>query len=519
MENSFKIQVGAEIPDTDLVVEEIVAHTKTSSLYRVRSRSIKREFCAKIVSTEGNSARWRREVQALSALHHPNIVKLFRCVALPDHLAIVLEWVDGLNLAHLVRSEGPLAPSVVIEIGKQLAGALQAVHAADLVHRGIKPSNVMMFLLPNGDYFAKLLDFGVTKPMIGSQRSSGFVGSPAFAAPEQIREEEVDARTDIYQLGCVLFYALTGEPPFRGASPIDTMNAHLFQAVPRPSGLISRIRRWGLDDVVMQMLAKDPNERPQTASQVLAMLTNDANHGKPGSTDVGNNPRRTGAAVTVIGPDQSIVTARGNRIAVRTQSRSVFLDVGERQVSAVHAEVGRVLFGTAHGKVGFVDVSSGSCHERFQTARGVPIASVCTMRDTVLAVDDAGQIYRSASEGEYDVLRLGVTASSVAASQQSDTLALQVGPRQVRLYSGQVNLVEQGRVHTDFDVVQSALAPDGYVLALIGNSAMWIVSALDGSVLHRIKSKIGYANVTFSGPTLIGLERGTQRTHAVYEAY
>ena len=212
-------------------------------------------FPASMPDAERHSAQARvtREARAAARLNHPGVVTLYDVVTHQGGVFIVMELVEAPTLADLVRVEGPLPPERVAEIGSQLASALEAAHRSGIVHREVKPDNV---LVPQAG--AKLADFGVAS-LAGDPRltTTGVViGSPAYMAPEQAQGEPIGPPADFWALGATLYFAVEGQPPFDNGSSMATLAAVVNEA-PRP------MRRAGpLAPLIAALLAKDPQARP-----------------------------------------------------------------------------------------------------------------------------------------------------------------------------------------------------------------------------------------------------------------
>jgi eukaryotic-like serine/threonine-protein kinase len=209
-------------------------------------------------------ARVLREARAAARLNHPGVVTLYDVLQDRGGTFIVMELVKAPTLADLVRAEGPLPPERVAELGGQLAGALEAAHAAGIVHRDVKPANVMV--PPRG--MAKLADFGIASLQGDPQlTSTGLViGSPAYMAPEQARGEASGPPVDFWALGATMFYAVEGEPPFDRGTSIATLAAVVNDPPRTP-------RRAGpLGPLITALLAKDPESRP-SGPEVRAELS------------------------------------------------------------------------------------------------------------------------------------------------------------------------------------------------------------------------------------------------------
>ncbi len=217
-------------------------------------------------------ARFEREVRATAGLSHWNTVEIFDYGRTEDGtFYYVMEYLPGFSLSELVERYGPLPAARVIYLLRQTCDALREAHAAGLIHRDIKPGNI--FAAQRGGIYdvAKLLDFGLAKPLISSDpiqltQDGAITGSPLYMSPEQaLGENEADARGDIYSLGAVAYYLLTGRPPFDGDKPMRVLLAHAHDEVVMPSQIRSDIPD-DLEQVVMRCLAKLPDDRYQNVA-------------------------------------------------------------------------------------------------------------------------------------------------------------------------------------------------------------------------------------------------------------
>jgi len=243
-------------------------------VYLAEHQLLKRACAVKLIRASAGLdpralARFEREVRITATLSHPNTVEIFDYGRTEDGTYYyVMEYLPGLSLADLVEQYGPLPPERVIYLLRQVCLALQEAHGAGLIHRDIKPSNIFAARRGGQDDVAKLLDFGLVRPVeaVGSAESTamGPVGTPAFMSPEQVMgESEVDARSDIYSLGAVAYYLLSGRPPFQQRSGIGTLIAQVRDPVVRLSELRVDIPA-DLERAVLWCLAKQPVERPAT---------------------------------------------------------------------------------------------------------------------------------------------------------------------------------------------------------------------------------------------------------------
>jgi serine/threonine-protein kinase len=242
-------------------------------VYRGVDRQLRRPVAVKVLAAPFDRdrsfvERFRREARAAAGLSHPNIVAVFDSGSDDGTHFIVTELVEGETLADRLRRDGPMPPEETVAVAVDIARALAAAHDRRLIHRDIKPGNVM--LLPDGR--VKVVDFGIARAA-GSDTLTGtgvVLGSTAYLSPEQAGGQPVDERADLYALGCVLYEMLTGHVPFRADTPIATMYRHVNEDAPLPS-TISPVQPE-LEDVVMRCLEKDPKRRFASAAELEAAL-------------------------------------------------------------------------------------------------------------------------------------------------------------------------------------------------------------------------------------------------------
>ena len=223
--------------------------------------------------------RFQREQRMAAAIEHPNVVPVHAVGEEDGELYLAMRYVRGTDLHALIRREGPLEAARAAAIVGQVAAALDAAHAAALVHRDVKPANVLVAGRREEER-AYLSDFGLSRLQASDTRlthTGGWIGTTDFTSPEQLRGERVDARADVYSLGCVLFAALTGEPPFVRETVPATILAHLGDAPPRPSEIGAP---KGFDRVIERSLAKDAADRYPSAGD-LARAADAAARGEP----------------------------------------------------------------------------------------------------------------------------------------------------------------------------------------------------------------------------------------------
>ncbi len=243
----------------------------TSVVYRAEHVRLGRQAALKLLSPGLGDLdftdRFLRESRLAASLDHPSIVPVYDAGEEEGLLYIAMAYVEGTDLKALVTQEGPLPLRRALGIAGQVASALDAAHERGLVHRDVKPANILV----SPDDRAYLSDFGAVKELAsgGMTRTGSFVGTIEYCAPEQIEGGAVDARTDVYALGCVLWECLTGTPPFHRPTEVAVLNAHLHAEPPRLAREAPELPA-GLEPVLAKALAKDPLDRYGSCGAFLA---------------------------------------------------------------------------------------------------------------------------------------------------------------------------------------------------------------------------------------------------------
>jgi serine/threonine protein kinase/CheY-like chemotaxis protein len=255
-------------------IDELIARGGMSAIYRATHTALDRVVALKLLGREmakdhTTRQRFMNEWRMAAALRHPNILPVHDAGEIDGQLFLAMDLIEGGDLGNAIERHGALSPSRALPILDQTAQALDAAHAAGLVHRDVKPGNVLL----QGDH-AYLTDFGLSKLLGGGANLTApgrMVGTAEYLAPEQIRGEPVDARTDVYALGCVFFETLTGSSPFEVESDFTLMYAHLERPVPK---LTERkpLLPAAIDEVVARTMAKQPNDRYATAGEAVGAL-------------------------------------------------------------------------------------------------------------------------------------------------------------------------------------------------------------------------------------------------------
>ncbi len=259
---------------------EILGFGGMSEVHLARDTRLHRDVAVKVLRADlardpSFYLRFRREAQNAAALNHPAIVAVYDTGEadagngpLPF---IVMEYVDGITLRDIVHTDGPMAPKRAIEIIADACQALNFSHQHGIIHRDVKPANIMI----SKSGAVKVMDFGIARALADTGNSvtqtAAVIGTAQYLSPEQARGEKVDARSDVYSLGCVLYEIITGEPPFVGDSPVAVAYQHVREDPVPPSERHDGISP-GLDAVVLKALAKNPDNRYQTAAEMRTDL-------------------------------------------------------------------------------------------------------------------------------------------------------------------------------------------------------------------------------------------------------
>jgi len=325
--NQIFLERGHELVLAQYVLLERLGEGGMGQVYKARQRNLDRIVAIKLIRKKVLDhpkirARFEREIQLAAQLSHPNIVHAFDAEELDGTYFFVMEYVNGIDLSRLVKQRGPLPVAQACDYMRQSALGLQHAHERGMIHRDVKPANLLVTFGANGDGprsasgllrrpgasatlrppadpypwgLLKLLDLGLARGDEDREISSpkltqlgSVVGTPDFLAPEQARDSgETDVRSDLYSLGCTFYYVLCGQVPFPGGSATDKLIQHQY-AMPAAVEDVRRARLVGdtpisrgheatqvplpVRDLLQFLLAKDPDDRPQTAAEVAASL-------------------------------------------------------------------------------------------------------------------------------------------------------------------------------------------------------------------------------------------------------
>jgi serine/threonine protein kinase len=265
-------------------IGELLGYGGMAEVHKARDLRLGRDVAVKVLRSDlardpSFQNRFRREAQAAAGLNHPSIVGVYDTgedgdpAGVDDAVSpyIVMEFVEGRTLREVLKSEGPLPPRRAMEIVAEICAALDFSHRSGIVHRDVKPGNVMI----TDTGAVKVMDFGIARALADNAATvtatSAVIGTAQYLSPEQARGESVDARSDVYSTGCLLYELLVGHPPFTGDSPVAVAYQHVRENPRIPSSENPAIPP-ALDSIVMKSLAKNPLNRYQTAGEMRADL-------------------------------------------------------------------------------------------------------------------------------------------------------------------------------------------------------------------------------------------------------
>ncbi len=357
------------------VIEERAGAGGMAAVFRAHDRSTGKPVALKLLhgSTAEHETRFAREAELLARIVHPGIVGYVAHGTEDGSTWLAMRWVEGDTLSHLLRTRGVLGPEFSVELGIAIAEALGAAHAQGVVHRDLKPGNLM---IPHGESAGRvlLLDFGIARMVdaISPMTQPGvLVGTPGYVSPEQARAAPtIDARSDLFSLGCVLYACLTGKPPFRGQDLVAVLAKIVFQDTPRVREEARDVHPE-IDAVVAKLMAKEPAERypdARAAAEALRALRHVVQSERPSITTSSNSgissrEARLCSIVIVNGSAEWLPEARADALAIA-------------QRAGGHAE------GFAGGGLAVKFVSSASAAERALAAARCAL----TLRDRFLGI-------------------------------------------------------------------------------------------------------------------------------------
>jgi DNA-binding beta-propeller fold protein YncE len=393
-------------------IEELIGRGGMGVVYRAYDLRLKRPVALKLVAPalardERFRERFARESELVMSLEHPNVVPIYDAGEVDSHVYLAMRLVDGIDLGSLLKSEGALESARSAAICAQIAAALDAAHARGLVHRDVKPSNVLL----DASEHVYLADFGLTRSLDDEGGAAGedrSIGTPAYLAPEQLEGRPAAGRADVYSLGCLLYECLTGEPVFPRASRLAVAWAHLEDEPPRPSE-----RRPGLpeaiDAVVERALAKDPEDRFATCGDLVAAAREALGLGKVAASHRRRSLLLAGAiglAIAVAGVVLATTLDRGARnsaapplfarpnslarIDPATNEVSAVIDVGAHPVVVAAAAQSVWVYNKGDMSISEVDARTNRVLRTTPVSGTTPAECCSLFAGPVLAADASG---------------------------------------------------------------------------------------------------------------------------------
>lgn len=501
-----EIGIGSEF--VGYRIDGLIGRGGMGVVYRAFDLRLKRTVALKLIAPELSlDARFRerftREAELAISLEHPNVVPIHDAGDIDGRLYLAMRYVEGTDLRAILHAEGALDADRSLAVVRQVANALDAAHAKGLVHRDVKPSNVLL----DANEHVYLADFGLTRRLDEQSGSAGeqrFVGTPAYLAPEQIEGGLIDGRTDVYSLGCLLYECLTGETPFVRDSRLAVAWAHLEEEPPNASDRRPELPR-AIDAVLLGAMAKSPDERYRTCSAL-----SDAAGAAFGIRSRSRGPRRLvvaalGAAALAAaamafllrGGDVAPTVVPDSLVKVDLESGKVVDVVPVGRIPGDIAIVGRYVFAASEGdgtltrvdtrtgavvRSGKYDASGGLAAEG---AKRVWVASVgrgqVTLVDAaLLLVDPAG--------------RLSSRRVPLPRDATGTSLAVGGGALWIAAHTAAGGVVERWRLHPLGLQRTYRLGRYDYGNSVrFGYGAAWIALGAPADALLRIDARSGRA--------------------------
>ena len=388
---------GSEIAGFRL--EELLGRGGMGAVYRAEDMRLGRKVALKLLAPElAENTRFRerflRESQLAASLDHPHIVPIYAAGESAGKLYLAMRYVEGYDLRQLLAREGALERTRALGLLEQVADALDAAHERGLIHRDVKPGNILIAERAGREH-CYLSDFGLTKQTASISGLTGtgeLVGTIAYVSPEQIRGEVVDARADVYALGCVLYECLTGEQPFARESDVATLWAHVNEPAPHLATELG----GEIDRVLIRALAKAPADRQQTSGELIASARAALGmHGATTSAAPSRSVRRLGRLQVLIAAAAALGLAAAVALIVSLHGPDGITSIGPTSVGVIDPATNELiadipigftssLIAAGEGSIWILDDTRRTLTEidpktmRIVTARGIPTEGIPT---------------------------------------------------------------------------------------------------------------------------------------------
>ncbi len=274
--------VATDLPGDRYEILEYVNSGGSGAIYKGRHILLDKIVAIKMLNHESaeHLMRFQQEAKALAKLSHPNIIQVLEFGAnTKGEPYLVMDWFDGCSLKEHLAKLGPMPLSEAIPLLVKVARAIGAAHRQGILHRDIKPGNIMVARTRDGDLEAKLVDFGIAKDIgdkPSSTQSGAAIGTPLYMSPEQAGGKKISVQSDLYSFGCVMFEIFTGHPPFEAESTVEVLQKHRSEQPPKLKTKNKKVAvPPHIEDLIYSLLSKNPPERPMSADEVIAILESD----------------------------------------------------------------------------------------------------------------------------------------------------------------------------------------------------------------------------------------------------
>jgi YVTN family beta-propeller protein len=475
-------------------IDAVLGRGGMGVVYRAEDLRLGRNVALKLLPPELSEdqqfrERFLRESRLAASIEHTGVVPIYEAGEVGERLYIAMRYIEGRDLGAVVRQDGPMEPARAVTLVAQLADALQAAHAKGLIHRDVKPSNALVSADDAGEHIF-LTDFGITEDVSTPRKladSGVLAGTAGYMAPERIRGDSADARSDVYSLGCVLFECLTGQAPFARHQEVATIYAHLEEDPPRAS-----VRRpgisAGLDLVVARALEKDPDDRWQTAA-AMADAARAAVAPEPVAAAGARRPRAAllaagvaAALVVVVAVVAALSSSGGDRLTAIDENHVGLIDAGSGDITAQYP-VGRDPSAVTVGG-GSIWVANAGDETVSRIDKGRPIVTIPVGRDPTAMAFAAGSLWITAREDRT------LVPLNVAANRVGRKIPLSDAPRALAAGFGALWVAyEIDRKVARFDLTRGGftapieLAANPTALA-VGAGSLWVASEEAGTVFR-----------------------------------